>query len=197
MSEEPRPQDPGVVWRSQPREKLEMNLQHFLTRRTQELYSRTRSEIITSIAATVFFVAMIVWRFAGDLDRLLQLGFVLVIVWLILSLYWFRDRIGRRVPQRTKMVAATGVEYYRNELEYRRDHLKSAWLWQGPMFLAVIIFLAILVGKALPNMERLRNMLPFVLLLTIWTFMGFMLRRRHAKQIQQEIDELSSLSGPS
>ena len=41
--------DAKTLWREQPEEKLAVHLQHFVNRRTQELYSTTRAEILTSI----------------------------------------------------------------------------------------------------------------------------------------------------
>jgi lipopolysaccharide export LptBFGC system permease protein LptF len=186
------PDTPKAVWRNQPEEKFEMNLQ-YLNRRTQELRSGTRSEILTSIAAAVFFVAVLAWRFALAQDRLQQVGLSIVIAWVLVSLCRFRDRIWSQSPQPMDHVSETGLKYYRKELEQRRDHLRNIWLWHGPVFLACLIFLATFVGKGFPNSERLLNVLPLVILLALWTVWGFMRRRRQANQIQQEIDELSSL----
>lgn len=190
MSDESRAKDPGAVWRNQPEEKIKMNLQHFVNRRTWEIHSSTRSEIIMSISAALFFVAVMAWRFASAQDRLLQFGFIVVIAWVLVSLYWFRDRIWRQDPPRTDAVAATSLEYYRNELERRRDHLRNAWLWNGPVFLAFMIFVVTLAGKAFPGPQRLRDVLPFLVLLAVWTGVGFRRRRSQAKELQREIDEI-------
>ena len=45
-----------------------------------------------------------------------------------------------RAPTR---VASTGMEYYRRELERRRDHLRNAWVWHGPLLLACFMLIAI------------------------------------------------------
>jgi hypothetical protein len=190
MFDESRAKDPGAVWRDQPEEKLAVNLQHFVNRRTREIHSSTRSEVIMSISAALFFVAVMAWRFASAQDHLLQFGFIVVIAWVLVSLYWFRDRIWRPDPPRRDAVAATSLEYYRKELERRRDHLRNAWLWNGPVFLAFMIFVVILIGKAFPGLERLRNVLPLLILLMVWTGVGFRRRRRQAQELQREIDEI-------
>jgi len=193
MPDDSRAKDPGSVWRSQPGEKLEINPEQFMNRRTQELYSRTRWEIIASIAAALFFVAVIAWRFGLAQNRFPQLGLALVIAWVLISVYWFRDRIWGRAAPPIDATAATGLEYYRRELARRRDHLRNIWVWHGPLFLACVILVVILTGKVLPNFQRLWKLLPFVILLAIWTGLGFRLRQRQVSELQQEIDEIDRL----
>ena len=57
MSDESTADDAKAVWRNQQQEKVEMDLAHFMNRRSQELYASTRTEIVTSSGAAVFFVA--------------------------------------------------------------------------------------------------------------------------------------------
>jgi magnesium-transporting ATPase (P-type) len=193
MSEESRAKDVGAVWRDQPEEKLPVNLEQFVNRRRRELYSSTRSEIIVSIGAALFFVAVVAWRFAPAQDRLQQFGLIAVIAWVLISLYWFRDRIWRKEHPRKDALAATGLGYYRKELERRRDHLRNEWLWHGPLFLASIVLVKVFVGKVFPGVGRLLNVLPLIVLLVVWV--GFSLRRRwrQANELQREINEIDSL----
>lgn len=130
------------------------------------------------------------WRFAPAYDRLQEVGFAAVIAWAVVSLYWFRRRIWRRNPARPDAIAATGLEYYRKELEQRRDHLRNAWLWHGPLFLACMVLIVVLMGKAFPGSARLRSVLPLVVLLAVWTVFGLTRRLRQARELQREIDEI-------
>jgi hypothetical protein len=199
MPEEPGPKDLGSVWRDQPEEKLPVNLEQFAKRRTRELYSSTRSEILTSIGAGVFFVALIGWRFASAHERLPPLGSIgaiTAIVWALITLYWFRDRIWRAGGPRKDALAATGMEYYRNELQRRRDHLRNAWVWHGPLFLACLVLVAIVAGKAFPGFDRLENTLPLFVLLAVWTGFGIRCRRLQADAMQREIGEIDRPPGP-
>lgn len=193
MSDQTRGKDPGAIWRDQPEETLAMNLEQIVNRRTEELYSSTRSEILMSIVAALLFVGVVAWRIAPAHDRLPEIGFAAVIAWVVISLYWFRRRIWRRDASRPDMVAATGLEHYRRELERRRDHLRNGWLWHGPLFLACMILIAILVAKTFQGYQSLRNVLPLVVLLAVWTGFGLMRRRRQAKELQREIDEIEPL----
>jgi lipopolysaccharide export LptBFGC system permease protein LptF len=88
-------------------------------------------------------------------------------------------------------VASTGVEYYRQELERRRDHLRNEWVWHGPLLLACFMLIAIVAGRAYPGMSRLWSVLPLIVVLLAWTVFGFVRRLRLAKALQAEIDELA------
>jgi hypothetical protein len=169
-----------------------VNLEQIVNRRTEELNSGTRSEILMSIGAALLFVAVMAWRFAPVYDRLQEVGFAAVIVWVVISLYRFRHLIWRQNPARPDAMAATGLEYYCRRLEQRRDHLRDAWLWHGPLFLACVILIAILIGKASPAMVPLQKVLPLVVLLAVWTGFGLTRRRRRARELQREIDEIDS-----
>jgi hypothetical protein len=182
--------DPGAIWRGQPEEKTAVNLEQIVDRKTEELYFSTRSEILMSIAAALLLVVVMAWRFAEAYDRFLAAGFAATVVWVGVTLYRFRGRIWRREPAPPDAAAATGLEYYRRELERRRDHLRDGWLWHGPLLLACLVFLASLYGKAFPGVDRLPGVLPLVALLAAWTAFGILHRRRQARGIQREIDEM-------
>jgi hypothetical protein len=190
MSDQIGAKDPGAVWRDQPEEKLAMNMEQIVKRRTEELSSVTRSEILMSIGAALLFVAVVAWRMAPFRDRLPEIGFAAVLGWVVISLYWFRHRIWRQNTSPPDAVAATGAEYYRKELERRRDHLRNAWLWHGPLFLACSVLVAILGAETYRGYQDLRNVLPLMILLAIWTGYGVWRRRRQARELQREIDEL-------
>jgi len=194
MSDQTRGKDPAAIWKNQPEEKLAVNLEHIVKRRTEELYSSTRSEILVSIGAALLFAGVLVLRLAPVHDRLLELGFAAVTAWVAVSLHRFRGLIWRR-PSRPDAAAATGLEYYRKELERRRDHLRSAWLWHGPLLLACLSLVAILIGKSFLGFERLRTALPLIALLALWTGFGLWRRRRQAQELQREIDEIEPRGG--
>lgn len=193
MSEESREKDFGAAWRGQPEETVPVNRAQLVNRRARELHSSTRSEILMSVGAALFFVAVLAWRFEPRLDTLQQLGFAAVVVWVAITLYWFRDRIWRESPPPKDALAATGLEFYRKELERRRDHLRSAWLWHGPLFLACLTLAAIIVRKAFPGPQRLLSVLPLAVVLVIWTGFSLVRRRRQANELQREIDEIGRL----
>jgi hypothetical protein len=191
MSDQPPSKDPAALWKGQPEEKIPVNLQQIVNRRAQELHSSTRSEILMSIGAALLFVPIMVWRLEPARDRVLQGGLAAVIIWAGVTLYWFRGWIWGREPARPDAAAASGLEYYRKELERRRDHLRNAWLWHGPLFLAGVILIAIVTGRAYLGFDRVRSALPLLLLLAVWTGYGIRRRFRQARELQREIDEIS------
>jgi CHASE2 domain-containing sensor protein len=187
MPEDSRTDDPGTLWRDQPAERLPVNL----NRRTRELYSSTRAEILMSLGAALLLVAIVAWRFATERARIPLLLPAAVVAWVLISLYWFRDRIWRKPAPSGEALAATGLEHYRRELERRRDHLHNEWLWHGPLVLACAMLAAIMGGDLFFAFRRLESVVPLVALLALWTGFGVWSRRRQAGQLQREIDDMT------
>ncbi len=161
-----------------------MQLEQIVNRRTQELSARTRSEILASISSALLLIGVIAWRLQVAHERLLQIGLGVAMVWVIISLYVFRRRVWRHD------VAAACVDYYRQELERRRDHLRSAWLWHGPLLLACIVLIAVLAGRGNIVFQPLRNALPLLIFLAAWVGFGIWRRRLQAAALQRQIEEL-------
>lgn len=193
MPDERKGADPRSAWRNQPVEKLEVSLQHFVRRRALELSTRTRTDIITSIAAALFVLGFMIWRLNAAQDRLQQLGLALVVVWVAVTIYRFRKRIWRSVGLPPELIASTSLDYYRRELQARRDHLRNTWLWQGPLLLALVLLCIILFGKAMPQPGRLLNVLPFLIMLAVWVAFGIAARRHQDRELQREIEEIEQL----
>jgi hypothetical protein len=190
MSDERRANDPWAIWREQPREELAVNVEQIVNRRTEELSASTRAEIWMSIGAAVLFVGVMAWRLRPAHAGLLVAGFGAIVVWVAISLYRFRRWAGRE-RSRADAVAASGLEYYRRELERRRDHLRNEWVWHGPLLLACFVLIALVADRAYPGVERLWSVLPLVVVLLVWAIFGIVRRRRMANALQAEIDELS------
>ena len=168
---------------------MELNLERLAIRRAGALYSSTRSEILVSLGAALFFVAVLGGsRLGAAHQRIPRLAFFAVVVWVLVCLYRFRDRIWRKESR--EAAGATGLEYYRRALERRRDHLRNAWIWHGPLLLACLTLTAIVIGKAVPDFQRLWNAAPFLVLLAAWTGFTYRQRRRQARELQREIDEI-------
>ena len=191
MRELPELAEVRAAWLNQPEEDIPVDIEHIHRRRTWELSSTTSSEIIGSIGAALFFASIVAWRFAPERDRLVLFGCAGVIVWAAVTVFRFRDSIRRHTPQ-PDALARTGLEHYRAELLRRRDHLRSGWIWHGPLLLACILSAATLTRRIVPG--RLRDALPVFLLLAWWAVIGIKRRVRQAAELQQEIDEISGVS---
>ena len=87
-------------------------------------------------------------------------------------------------------MASNGLEYYRGELERRRDHLRNIWIWHGPLLLASFMLIGIVAARAYSGVERLWSVLPLGILLAAWIVFGLVRRLRLAQALQAEIDEL-------
>ena len=172
-----------------------MNVQQFVDRRTGQLHSMTRWEILGSFAAAILFVAVVAWRLTPREQGLAWAAFSVVLVWILVSLFWFRRRIWPPDPSKDAM-AASCLEHYREELRQRRDHLRSEWLWHGPLFVACLVFIAAVGWHAFPGFARLLQVAPLLGLLAAWVIFGFWQRRSQANQIQHEIDDLDETGQP-
>ena len=114
-----------------------------------------------------------------------------MIVWAAVTVFRFRESIRRHEPQ-PDALARTGLEHYRAELLRRRDHLRSAWIWHGPLLLACILSAATLTRRIVPG--RLWDALAVFLLLAGWAVIGINRRVRQEAELRQEIDEIRGVS---
>lgn len=189
MSEPIPPKDPAALWKTQPEETRQVQLEQIVNRRAEELHASTRSEILMSIGAAVLLVGVVLLRFNQARNPLEEAGCALVVLWVAATLYRLRAQIWR-TPARPDAAAATGVAYYRKELERRRDHLRDAWLWHGPLILAFVILTGIWSGWHFISLTTLDRVVPLLAALALWTIYGLRRRLRQAKALQREIDEL-------
>ena len=189
MRESPEFAEVKAAWVDQPEEEIPVNLEEVYTQRTWELLSITRSEVLGSVGAALFFAIVVGWRFAPERDRSVELGCAAAVAWVIVTLFRFRVLM-RRSTRHPAAFAVAGLEHYRLELARRRDHLRSAWVWHGPLWLALVMCAVTLARRAVPG--RLWDALPVVVLLAAWSAMGVMRRLRQAAELQHEIDELAA-----
>src|SRR5215813_12987731 len=112
------PDESIAAWKNQPEEKTPVILQDALNRRAYELHWSTRWEILTSIAAALFFSA-VSWRVAV----VPPYANAVALAWVAINVIWFRGRIWKGDSARPDAMAADGLAHYRRELQTRRDHL--------------------------------------------------------------------------
>ncbi len=182
--------DPGRIWRDQPEEEVIVNLEQIVNRRTQELSARSRSEILISLGSALFLVVIVAWRWDIGQDPWIGFALAAALAWVAISVYSFRRRIFQRVAMAPDAVAASCLDYYRQELERRRRHLRNAWLWHGPLLLAIAILLAILMEGGGIIFLPLRKILLLLLLLAAWVAFGIWRRNLQARSLQRQIEEL-------
>ena len=193
MPEIPELSQARAAWLNQPEEETPVDIARIRLRRIWELSATTRSEIIGSIAAALFFAAVLAWRFVPERETVVLYGCAGVIVWAALTALRFRYSIRCQAPP-PDALARSGLEHYRAELVRRRDHLRSAWIWHGPLLLACMLSAAALGKRMVAG--RLWDVLPLVLLLAAWAAIGIRRRVRQAAELEREINELGGASPP-
>jgi hypothetical protein len=186
------PDESISTWKNQPEEKTPVNLQQSLSRRAYELHWSTRWEIVTSIAAALFFSAVI-WRFAV----VPPYAYGAVLAWVAISVIWFRGRIWTGNTARPDAIAANGLAHYRRELQTRRDHLRNAWIWHGPLVLACLIVASTFADRRYPGAYGLQTLAPVALILIAWTAFRIRTRLRLARQIDEELKDLDHSNAPN
>jgi hypothetical protein len=191
MREVPEFVEATAAWRNQLQEEAPVNLEKLQRIQTWELFSATRSEIIGSLAAALFFATVMAWRFTPERDRLVQFGCLTVIFWAAGTAFWFRRAIRHNPPQ-PDALAKPGLEHYRAELARRRNHLRNAWIWHGPLLLASLLSATTVAARIVPG--RLWDALPLFLVLAAWAAVGMKRRLSLAADLQREIDEITGES---
>jgi hypothetical protein len=188
-SANPESVDVKSLWRDQPNQKLPVPSPEGLVLRGRRLHALARSEILMAVSAVLFFAAVLVWRLGPNNVAMASLG--LMTVWVVITLLWLRRRSW---SSRNEAFAASGVEFYRRELEQRRMHLRNAWLWYGPLLLACIAMVGVTIGTGTLASKRLAQVSPLVIALAVWTVFSIRQRLREADAIKRELDEIAEAS---
>jgi hypothetical protein len=200
MNEQPLSGQAGSIWRDQPlMENISIDT---LQRQTLSVSMRTRSEILVTLAAAVFLVIVLALRFYAISNRILLLGSALAATWIVVTLIRNRGRLSNsgRTADGTQAAEpwSTGLQFYRAELEGRRKHLASEWLWHGPLILACAVLIGLVAASMVPlTLARLLSVLPLLAALLIWIVFSVRQRRRQIAEIQREIEEISALTAPT
>jgi hypothetical protein len=181
--------DVKALWRDQPPEEFPVPSPGGRALNGRRFRVMTRSEILAAITATLFFAAVLVWRFGAN--EVVMTTLLMIMVWVVITLLWLRKRLWL---SKIDGFAAPGVEFYRGELEQRRKHLRNAWLWHGPVLLACMTLAGVAIGTGTLAYRRLAQALPLVTALVIWTAFSIRQRRREADAIQRELDEMAEAS---
>jgi len=183
----PEPPDPGSIWRNQPEEHMKINLERLTSRRIRDLRSATATEILISLGATIFFLSVAVWKMPVETGPYFHLGLAAAVLWSVGAAFLFSKR---RRGAKPGEIAASGLDHYREVVRDRRDHLRNAWVWHGPLIISCWLLLAIGVQHLDLSGEQLRNVAPFTALLVLWTVFGVVRRYAQANELDRELREL-------
>ncbi len=181
--------DLAAVWKNQPEEETAVYAHRIVQRRILELDAGTRSEILVSAGAALLFAGAMLLRVGFTGGPVVSAGIAALAVWGAVSVCVFLRHIARTSSQPAAAADAC-LEYYRRELERRRDHLRNTWIWHAPVVLACLTLAGVLTAHSFLGFERWRSALPLVAVLALWIGFGIRRRLRQARELQREIDEI-------
>lgn len=185
--------DPRKIWQDQPTEAMKMSLDE-IRRRAQKLQAKNR---ISALVTIVIGFVLCVWfarACAGTQDAVPRIGLGMLSLWGLYAAYQAYKWIwpGRLAANAT---FSTSLDFYRWELERRRDYARHIWRRAGLTFCfaGIALFIIPALIGVLKTPRLLVNLVPFFVLLVIWLVVFFSLRRRNQRQLQREIDDLKML----
>jgi len=190
MASEPPENDIRSKWQNQPNETTRMSIEE-IRQKAWKLQRKARREVLVLYGFALLFVVFFGMSFVKANDTLSRAGFALMVVSALYFPYQAQKRLWPR-SESTESASTTGLDFYRRELERRRDYWRHIWGLLGPLFFSSgVVLLAVL--KAMKNPGLWLNLLPFTLLLAIWAASFIPLRKRELRKIQREIDTVDAL----
>jgi hypothetical protein len=182
--------DPRNIWQNQPKEPFKMSVDE-MRHRAQRFQMKARFIVAYSIVLGLSVCFFFAWNSARAHEVLPRMGFGLLSLWGIYAAYQAYKWVWPRTLAPDAAVS-TSLEFYRGELERRRDYTRHVWRRSGLTFcflgLAMVVVPPLIT--ALDNPRLLLNAAPFFVLLFVWFVAFFFQKKRGQKKLQQEIDEL-------
>jgi len=192
--------DLKTIWQNQPTEPSKMTLV-MIRHKTQQLQAGTRRALLKEIAASVFLISFYgvgIWWVHGIV---LRAAFALAIAWTLAGQYFVeRGRLSESLQLDVSL--NTSLQSYRREVERRRYLSGRFLLWSfGPAVLAIgalsTYLLTLIWNHGTWSHEYLMSTMPFFTLLGLWFVGVFVLRMRHQRELQREINQLNEVESSS
>jgi len=182
--------DPRTVWQNQPKETFKMSADE-MRFRARRFQMKARLKVVYFITIGISICVFFAWNCIKANEVLSRMGFGLLSVWGIYAGYQAYKWIWpSSLPPDAPV--STSLEFYRSELERRRDYERHVWRRSGLTFcflgLALALAPALIASRHNPGL--LVNALPFFVLLVLWFVIFFSQKKRSQHKLQQEIDEL-------
>ena len=167
-----------------------------MRRRAQHFQANARLMALVWITIGMVLCVFFALTFVRVHEVLPRIGWGLLSLWGIYGAYHAYRWIWPRNLSQDAPVS-TCLEFYRRELERRRDYERHLWWRSGMPFCLLGIVIAV-AGTGARNASpfKLLYAVPFFVLLAIWAVGIFFLKKRlrpnqfGPQNIQQEIDEL-------
>jgi hypothetical protein len=156
------------------------------------IYWRNAREYVAALVVVVFF-GFEFWRVP---DVLTRVGYGLMIAGM-LYLSWQLHRRGSSRTMPAELGLATGLEFFRRELERQRTLVENVWTWYlGPLIPGWVVLTA---AFARTNPGHMRHIGLFSGVLNLIGALSFVavwkMNQRAARRLQRRIDELDALQG--
>ncbi len=185
--------DPQKIWQEQPTEATKMSLEE-IRRKAHQFHTRSKLKVLAAIVLGIVLCGVFAAVSAKAQYLVLRIGWGILSLWGVYGAWMAYKWVW---PSNLAEDAALGtsLEFYRNELERRRDYTRHIWrnsaLWL--CFVGLAFLVLPVLGMALKNPRLLLNAIPFFVLLAAWFVAFVFLRRRDRQWLQREIDELRAL----
>jgi hypothetical protein len=185
--------DPKQIWQNQPTEAFKMSAQE-IRLRAQKLQMKSRLATFMWVGIGLFLAVSFGRAIATIQGTVPRIGLAILSLWGVYGAYHAYKWIwpGRLAPDAT---FATSLEFYRRELERKRDYGRHIWQRSGlaVCFLGMAILLLPPLVKGIENPRLLLNAAPFFTLLAIWFPLFFIIGKRQMRKLQKEIDEMNAV----
>ena len=152
----------------------------------KKIYWRNAREYVVALVMVVFF-GFEFWRMP---DALTRVGVGLMIAGLLYLVWQLRQRgSSRTLPE--ELGLATGLEFFRRELEKQRRLVANVWSWYlGPMVPGLVVLMVARARIAPGHLGRvaLSSAVIALVFVSVWW-----LNHWAARKLQSRIDELNAL----
>jgi hypothetical protein len=185
--------DPQKIWQEQPTEATKMSLEE-IRRKARKFQNKARLTALAAIVIGLILCGVFAGTFAKAQFLVLRIGWGVLSLWGFYGAYQAYKWIwpGSLAQDAT---LATSLDFYRRELERRRDYGRQIWsrsgLWLCFIGLALVVIPALIASFRTPRL--LLNAVPFFVLLATWFVAFSYIRKRNQGNLQREIDELTAL----
>ena len=189
--------DPQEIWQNQPTEPLKMSASD-LRRKALVRQSKARLEALSTIIIGIILCVVFAWSFARAHEMLARMGWgLLSLCGIYIAYHAYKWIWPQSLPEEAPI--STCLEFYRRELERRRDYLHRWWRSGLPLFLLLgMVMAAVGTGARNAPPHPLLNALPFFLILAIWAVAFLLMRKKLGREnLQQEIEELRAFERES
>lgn len=196
MTNESSPNDAKSIWQNQRTEGIRMSTEE-IRRKTVNFERKVLWENALQYGVLLAGSALFMYRFVlyGP-DVLLRFGIGMSVAFMFYLGWQIHKRSPfRRIP--AEMGAASCLDFYRKDLERRRDHHRRFWWDIGPAIPGIIILWVALARIHQSQLGHQRWVLTAVITVSVLIVLYFWRQSvGRVRKLQGEIDELDALRKP-